>query len=204
MRAALIWAGLALLMAVPVVASLFSPLLAWRSGIYISAGLAGVLGMALILLQPLLASGDLPGLGLARSRRIHRIIGALLVGSVVVHVGGLWLTSPPDVIDALTFTSPTPFSVWGVIAMWGLLASAVLVALRTRLMLRPMTWRRLHVALAAIIAVGTVIHALRIDGTMELMSKTALAVAILAALMWVVWRKGLLTPRKPVRDREGA
>ena len=30
--------------------------------------------------------------------------------AVVIHVAGLWITSPPDMIDALLFTSPTPFS----------------------------------------------------------------------------------------------
>jgi hypothetical protein len=48
----------------------------------------------------------------------------VLVVAVVVHVGGLWITSPPDMIDALLLTSPTPFSAFGVIAMWAIFAVA--------------------------------------------------------------------------------
>ena len=70
---------------------------------------------------------------------------------VVVHVGGLWITSPPDMIDALLFTSPTPFSPFGVIAMWAIFAVAVLAAFRRRLGLR--TWRIAHMSLAAAIKV---------------------------------------------------
>jgi hypothetical protein len=67
-----------------------------------------------------------PGL---RTRRTHRWIGGALVVVVVIHVAGLWFTSPPDMIDALLFTSPTPFSPFGVIAMWAIFAVALLAAL---------------------------------------------------------------------------
>ncbi|MEO0763593.1 MAG: ferric reductase, partial [Pseudomonadota bacterium] len=60
MRDTLIWLGLATAIAAPIVAAAFSPLLQWRDGIYITAGFAGILGMALLLVQPLLAAGDLP------------------------------------------------------------------------------------------------------------------------------------------------
>ncbi len=93
--------------------------------------------MALLLVQPLLAGGLLPGLRAQLGRRVHGWIGGLLVASVVVHVGGLWITSPPDVIDALLFASPTPFSVWGVIAMWAIFAAALLATLRRRLACEP-------------------------------------------------------------------
>ena len=66
---------------------------------------------------------------------------AVLVVAVVIHVAALWITSPPDVVDALLFASPTPFSAWGVIAMWAVFAAALLAALRRRLRLRPRTWR---------------------------------------------------------------
>ncbi len=118
MRKLLIWVALALAILVPLTLALRSPLLAWRDPIYIVAGVAGVVGMALMLIQPLLAGGLLPGMSDARARKLHRWSGALLLCAVLLHVGGLWVTSPPDVIDALTLRSPTPFSVWGVIAMW--------------------------------------------------------------------------------------
>ena len=84
--------------------------------------------MALLLVQPLLVAGYLPGLPRSRGRRMHRWVGGGLIAAVVIHVAALWLTSPPDVIDALLFVSPTPFSAWGVIAMWAVFAAAALAA----------------------------------------------------------------------------
>lgn len=63
-------------------------------------------------------------------------------------------TSPPDMIDALTFTSPTPFSPFGVIARWAIFAVALLAALRRRLRLRPQTWRIAHMSFAVVIIIG--------------------------------------------------
>ena len=57
---------------------------------------AGVVALALLLLQPLLAGGYLPGLAARRSRHLHAWVGAGLLAAVVVHVAGLWLTSPPE------------------------------------------------------------------------------------------------------------
>ena len=111
-RSTLIWAALAVAVAVPVAAATASPLLAWRDPVYIAAGFAGIAAMALMLIQPLLAGGYLPGLPAIRGRFLHRWTGAVLVAAVVGHVAGLWITSPPDVIDALLFRSPTPFSAW--------------------------------------------------------------------------------------------
>lgn len=176
------WAALALVIAVPIAFALTSPLLAWRSPIYIAAGIAGVVGLALLLVQPLLARGLLP-MHAMRQRRAHAWVGAALILTVLVHVAGLWVTSPPDVIDALTFTSPTPFSAWGVIAMWAAFAAALLAALRRRLRVSPRKWRLGHTALALIVVIGSAVHALLIDGTMETVSKAVLcALAVIAAL----------------------
>ena len=171
----------------PLAAAAFSPLLAWRSPVYIAAGFSGIAALALMLLQPLLAAGALPGIGSYTARRLHRAIGALLVAAVALHVGGLWLTSPPDVIDALTFTSPTPFSAWGVIAMWALFATAILAALRRRLRIGWRNWRFAHTALALVIVAGTAIHALLVEGTMEPLSKAALCLLACVATMAAVF-----------------
>ena len=188
----MIWAALAAVVALPVAAAATSPLLAWRDPIYIAAGFAGVIALGLMLVQPLLIGGYLPGLSAYRGRRVHHWIGGVLVVAVVVHVGGLWITSPPDVIDALLFASPTPFSAWGVIAMWAVFAVALLAALRRRL--RPRTWRIGHTVLAVVIVVGSVVHGILIEGTMETVSKAALCALVLAATMKVmadlrVWAK---------------
>lgn len=198
-RAVLIWAALATAGAVPIVAAAMSPLLAWRDPVYIAAGFAGVVAMALMLVQPLLAAGHLPGLSNRRGRRVHRVVGGILVGAVVIHVAFLWMTSPPDVIDVLLFASPTPFSVWGVIAMWALFATAGLAALRRRLRLPPRTWRISHTALAVVIIVGSVVHAMLIEGTMEPVSKAALCALALVATLKVVSDLRLRTTRRASR-----
>ena len=185
-RAILIWVALVAVIGVPLAAAAMSPLLEWRSAVYILAGFAGIVGLGVMLVQPLLIGGYLPGLSAHGRRRMHRWIGSMLVLAVVVHVGGLWITNPPDVIDALLFTSPTPFSAWGVIAMWATFAAALLAALRRRLRLRPQTWRNGHAFLAVIIVVGTTVHAILIEGTMETVSKVALCALVLVATMKIV------------------
>jgi predicted ferric reductase len=191
-RAALIWAALVAAIGVPIALAATSELLEWRGPIYILAAFAGMIALGLLLVQPLLAGGYLPGLSAYRGRRVHHWIGGALVVAVVIHVAGLWITSPPDMIDALTFTSPTPFSPFGVIAMWAIFAVAVLAALRRRLGLR--TWRIAHMSLAAVIVVGSVVHGMLVEGTMETVSKAALCALVLAATIKVmadlrVWRK---------------
>lgn len=186
LRAAFLWLAVASVIIVPLAAAASSPLLAWRQPVYIAAGFAGVLGMALLLVQPLLAAGYLPGLPAPRGRRIHRFTGGLLVLAVLVHVLGLWVTSPPDVVDALLFRSPTLFSAWGVVAMWAILAAGVMAAFRARLRLRPRIWRRIHTALALIVVTGTAVHALLITGTMQTVSKAVLAATVVAVTFKVV------------------
>ncbi|MFT7576666.1 MAG: putative ferric reductase, partial [Alphaproteobacteria bacterium] len=82
------------------------------------------------------------------------------------------------------FASPTQFSAWGVIAMWAVFIVALLAAFRRRL--RPRTWRIAHTFLALVIVVGSVVHGILIEGTMETMSKVALCVLVLAATIKVI------------------
>jgi predicted ferric reductase len=177
--ALLVWVGLVATMAVPVLLAATSPYLAYRNLPYIVGGFAGIVCLALFVVQPLLAAGYLPGPGLVTERRWHRGVGVVIVLCVVLHVGGLYVTSPPDTMDALLLVAPTPFSVYGVLAMWTVLATAVLVALRRRSGLRYATWYLVHNALALVAVVATVIHALQIEGAMEIVSKWALCLAAL-------------------------
>ncbi|QFT99263.1 hypothetical protein FIU85_18250 [Roseovarius sp. THAF8] len=186
LRKVLIWAAVCAALVVPVAAAGFSPLLQWRQPVYIVAGFAGIAGFALMFLQPLLAGGYLPGIDALKGRRVHRRVGAGIVALVVLHVAGLWLTSPPDVVDALLLRSPTPFSVWGVLVMWLIFATAALALTRKRLGLRPMTWRRAHTALAVPIVAGTALHAVLIEGTMETVSKYMLCALALGATVKVI------------------
>lgn len=185
-RVILIWAALALAFAVPLIAAATSPLLAWREPVYIIAGFAGIIAMGLLLVQPLLMGGYLPGFSPRQRRRLHFVVGGLLVFLIMLHVAGLWITSPPDVIDSLLFVSPTPFSAWGVIAMWAILTTAVVAIFRKVLKIGPGAWRVIHMALAVVIVAGSVLHALLIVGTMETISKTVLCGLTLIATFKVI------------------
>ena len=193
-RVTLTWVALAAAVGVPLALAAASPQLEWRGPVYILAGFAGIIALGVMLFQPVLIGGYLPGPSARLARRAHRWIGGALVVAVVIHVGGLWITSPPDMIDALLFASPTPFSPWGVIAMWAIFAVALLAALRRRLGLRLRTWRIAHTLLAIVIVVASVVHGLLIEGTMETVSKAVLCALVLAATIKViadlrVWRK---------------
>lgn len=192
----MIWALFLVAVILPIAAAGASPLLAYRDGVYIAAGFAGVIALVLLLLQPLLISGYLPGLAAFRGRRVHRWIGGALVAALLVHVGGLWITSPPDVIDVLLFRSPTPFSAWGVVAMWAIFASALLAVLRRRL--SPRTWRISHIVLAAMIVAGSIVHSLLIEGTMETASKVTLCGLVLVVTV-KVFASQRLWPRHRAR-----
>jgi predicted ferric reductase len=178
------WVALVAALCVPIAAAALSPLLAWRDPVYILAGFAGIIALGLVLVQPLLIAGYLPGLSGYRGRRTHHWIGGALAAAVVIHVAGLWFTSPPDMIDALLFTSPTPFSPFGVIAMWAIFAVALLATFRRRLGLR--TWRIAHMSLALVIVVGSVVHSMLVEGAMETLSKAALCALVLAASIKVM------------------
>ena len=193
-RPVLIWAAVGAAIAVSGMEAAMSPLLAWRDPIYIAGCFAGVAALAFLLLQPLLARGYLPGLRFRLGRNVHAWVGGALVAAVAAHVAALWLTSPPDVIDALLFRSPAPFSVWGVIAMWAVFATALLATLRRWQRLR--AWRLYHVLLAVVIVVATVVHVMLIEGTMGTVSKAALCALILAATA-----KAVLDVRLPAAIR---
>ncbi|QOZ55987.1 ferric reductase [Bradyrhizobium sp. CCBAU 53338] len=200
----LIWVALAAAIGAPIALAATSEQLAWRGPVYVLAGFAGIIALALVLVQPLLIGGYLPGLSAYRARRAHHWIGGALALAVVIHVAGLWFTSPPDMIDALTFSSPTPFSPFGVIAMWAIFAVALLAALRRRLRLR--TWRIVHVPLAIVIVACSVVHCLLIEGTMETISKAALCVLVLAATIKVMtdlWRKRMVRNENVARPIPG-
>lgn len=183
-KAILPWVLVCAVLIVPIALATTSPFLAWRDPVYVIAGFAGIVGLAVLLVQPLLAGGLLPGVAPSTAQHVHRVTGAALVLLVVVHVGGLWITSPPDVIDALLFASPTPFSVWGVIAMWAVFCAALLARFRRRLGL--LLWRRAHTCLAGVIVVGTVVHAVLIEGAMETLSKAVLCALVILATGKVV------------------
>jgi predicted ferric reductase len=83
--------------------------------------------------------------------------------------------------------------------MWAIFAVALLATLRRRLGLR--AWRIAHMSLAVVIVVGSVVHGMLIEGTMETMSKAALCALVLAAAVKVL--ADLRVWRGRARTREG-
>lgn len=191
----LAWAALACAMIGPLVIAANSPWLAGRDAVYILAGFAGIAALALLLAQPLLAAGYLPGLDAAQGRRWHRRIGIGIVTGIALHVIGLYLTSPQDALDALLLVSPTPFSVYGVIGLWSVILTALLVAGRSRLRMRPARWALVHNGLAAVVVVSSIVHALMIEGTMGSVSKGALCLGIAVATGAATLHLRVLRPR---------
>lgn len=179
----LIWGAVASLLVIPLILAAQSPLLAWRDGIYIAASFAGILAMGLFSVQPLGIAALLPGVSPTRARLMHKGLGALICLAVLVHVGGLWITSPPDVVDALLFVSPTSFSVWGVLAMWAVFLSGGMAVFRRKWRISPKTWRRFHLPLMGIAAGGTIVHALLITGLLSTPIKAAISLGVLVS--WV-------------------
>ncbi len=186
LRSLLPWAVVLVAVILPLAVAASSPLLAWRAPVYIASGFAGVIAMSLLLIQPLLVGGYLPGLRKLRGRRMHQWVGMGLLSAVVIHVGGLWITSPPDVIDALLLRSPTPFSLWGVIAMWAVFAAALLATFRRRLRIPIHIWRSAHALLALSTVAASTAHALLIEGTMGTVSKVLLCVLAISATSWAI------------------
>jgi predicted ferric reductase len=180
------WAVLLLLIVGPIVVAAFSPLLKSRELIYVIGGLSGVVALSLLLVQPLLAIGYLTSVSLIKQRRWHQWSGTLLVVSIALHIAALYITSPDDITDALLLRSATPFSVYGVIALWGVLLIAMLVAFRSKIKIPIKRWKTIHAIIAAISVVASIIHALWIQGAMGAVSKWVLCGTIVFATGYAV------------------
>src|SRR4051794_41895955 len=113
-RVALIWAALVAAIGVPIALAMTSDLIAWRGTVYILAGFAGIFALGLLLVQPLLIAGYLPGLSAYRARRAHHWTGGVLVTAVGVHVGGVWIANPPGLPHAPALPPPSPVFPLGV------------------------------------------------------------------------------------------
>lgn len=189
-----VWAVLACLIFFPIGIASINPLLGYRELVYVIGGMAGITALAVLLIQPLLAGNYLPGVNNKQARLLHRWLGSALILMVILHVGGLYLASPMDALDALLLIAPTPFSVYGVIGMWAVIVTAVLVALRTRLPIRYATWRVIHNTVAVVIAVTTVVHALMIEGAMGSISKLVLCTCVLLATGITILHQRIIKP----------
>lgn len=186
-------------MLAPIAIAATSPFLAYRTAVHIVGGFAGIICLALLLIQPLLAAGWLPGVGLPRARRWHRRVGAAIVIAVLLHVGFLFATSPVDMLDALLLVAPTPFSIYGVISMWCIGLTALLATARHVLKLPYGPWRLVHSMLAVVIVGTAAAHAFLIEGAMGANSKRALILVMLIAVTAAAVEMNLLRPYRQRR-----
>ena len=151
-------AAAAVVVAVPLALALTDRHLAGASPALVLATATGTLAASGLAIQPLLA----------RRRRIsrHQILGAILLGLVLVHVGALFVESPEDAWFALSPDGPTRarMALFATIALVGVVA---LGALRTRLPIGAATWRLLHAYLAVVVIALGIGHAVLTDGALD-------------------------------------
>jgi predicted ferric reductase len=151
-------AAAAVVIAVPLTLALTDRHLAGASAALMVATATGTLAASGLALQPLLA----------RRRRItrHQILGSILLGLVLVHVGALFVESPEDAWFALSPDGPTRarMALFATIALFGVVA---LGALRTRLPIAAGTWRLLHAYLAVVVIALGIGHAVLTDGALD-------------------------------------
>lgn len=174
------WVLCVLAIAIVVGLAAMSPLLQWRGPIYIAACFAGIIAFCVMLVQPLLITGDLPTNRPLKARQLHRIVGMGIMILIIIHIVGLYWVSPMDVVDVLLLRSPTPFGLWGAIGFYAAFALSLVLVFKDRLSVK--TWRHAHLTLAMIIVVATILHALQIEGTMEQISKWVLCGFVIGAL----------------------
>ncbi len=181
-------------MLVPIVLAVMSPLHQGRSAPYVVGALAGVVLLSLLLTQPLLAIGFNLNTSLACARKWHQWLGGAIVVLIALHIGGLYLASPMDMLDALTLAAPTPFSLYGVIGLWAsvLIVFSLLIRKRTK----PMRWNTIHNVLALLVVVPGVVHALLIEGSMEVRTKWILCIVIVLASTLVSVKLRIVDPFK--------
>ena len=85
---------------------------------------------------------------------------------MLVHVAALFVESSEDAWFALSPDGPTRARM-ALIATLALVAVVTLGALRTRLPLRPATWRVLHAYLAVVVLALGIGHAVLTDGALD-------------------------------------
>lgn len=178
----------------PVLVAAFNPLQLSRNPAYIIGSMSGIVALALLLVLPLLVAGYLPGTHPAHERRWHRWLGCTLVFAIFLHIGGLYVTSPDDMTDALLLAAPTPFSVYGVMGLWAMVLTAFLVAARKRIGLSQLWWAVIHNCIAIIVVIASVVHTLMIEGTMGNISKIILCVCILAVTITAIFHLRVVRP----------
>lgn len=174
------------LVILPLVVALVSPLQTGREAIWVIGALAGVLALSLLVIQVLLPTPWLRGIIIGDDSRVHRLLGIAIAVIVIVHVGGLYVTSPDDIADALVLQAPT-YSRLGVLSAWCLALSLGLALARRKLALTYSDWQIVHAFLAVVVVTTAVAHTVMIrgtlDGPVEVLLCGAAVIAVSAAIV---------------------
>jgi predicted ferric reductase len=137
------------------------------SELVLSTG-AGALAVSALALQPFLAARAGARSGAAGRRRLrwHRVLGTVVLGLVLAHVGALFLVEVDDTLFAMSPDGPTRARM-ALIALIALIATVILGATYRRLTIRAGTWRILHLYFAVVFIVLGVGHAVLTDGALD-------------------------------------
>lgn len=175
-RTLAIGAAAGVAVAVPLSLALTDRHLSGASTALVVSTTAGTLAASALALQPLLA----------RRRRItrHQILGSIVLGLVLVHVGALFAESSSDAWFALSPDGPTRARM-ALIATIALFCVVALGALRGRLPLAAGTWRLLHAYLAVVVIALGIGHAVLTDGALDDAGTTVLLVLGAVGLLGV-------------------
>ena len=146
------------LLVVPVALALTDRHLSGASAALVTSTATAAVAVSVLVLQPLLA-------GTGRVTR-HRLMGAVALVMVLVHVGALFVESPSDALFAMSPDGPTRARM-ALVATIALLAVVALGALKERLPLSIATWRILHAYLAVVVLALGIGHALLTDGALD-------------------------------------
>ena len=151
-------AAAAVLLALPLAVALTDGHLAGQSAALVISTAAAALAVSALALQPVLA-------GTGRLRW-HRVLGAVALALVLIHLGGLFVVGAEDTLFALSLDGPTRGRM-AALATAALIAVVALGVLRARLPMAGATWRVLHGFLAALVIFLGFGHAVLTDGALD-------------------------------------
>jgi predicted ferric reductase len=151
-------AAAVVLVPLPAVIALTDPHLDTAPAALVISTAAAALAVSALAVQPLLAgSGRL---------RWHRMLGAVALALVLLHLGGLFVVGAEDTLFALSLDGPTRGRM-AALATLALIAVVALGAARARLPMSGATWRILH-GFFALLVIGLGFgHAVLTDGALD-------------------------------------
>ena len=181
-------AGLAAVGVLPLALALTDAHLAPGPPALVISTAAGALAVSALVLQPLLVARMRPSAGVLAGRQVrwHRLLGALVLALVLLHVGALFVLEVDDTLFAMSPDGPTRarMALIATIALFGVVALGVM---RGRLPLADSSWRILHAYLAVLVIVLGVGHAVLTDGALDGAGTPLLVGLGLLALAAVGW-----------------